>query len=88
MLLKKGDSCGEQVSQDQRPCRHQHKENKVEIFFSDIAGKGNKKKKKFYSMLGTVELLFWKKGLVQFRRIKVETEVANFRQLDYESYVG
>ena len=31
-LKKKGDSCGEQVSQDQRPCRHQHKENKVEFF--------------------------------------------------------
>ena len=52
---KKGDSCGEQVSQDQRPCRHQHKENKVEIFFSDIASKGKMKKKKLSSILGTVE---------------------------------
>ena len=48
MLLKKGDSCGEQVSQDQRPCRHQHKENKVESFFSDIAGKGKTRKKEIF----------------------------------------
>ena len=55
MVLKKGDSCGEQVSQDQRPCRHQHKENKVDIVLSDIAGEGKKKKKKLSSILGTVE---------------------------------
>ena len=92
MVLKKGDSCGEQVSQDQRPCRHQHKENKVEIFLSDIAGQGQRRKRNCLRYLARLKILtVLEEGTsvstyLLIHISKVETEVANFRQLDYETF--
>ena len=91
--FKKGDSCGEQVSQDQRPCRHQHKENKVEILSLILQERVKRRKRNCLRYLARLKILIvLEEGTYSVPTYllihisKVETEVANFRQLDYETF--